>query len=104
PLPERRSRVRIPPTGPTLRASLAQWQSARLSNERPADRSRCEAPWPVSPVGNDARPSNGKARVRSPHRPPRVSESVAKLVVALRNFPLPHLALKGRRSRVIRTQ
>ena len=81
------------------RASLAQWQSARLSNERPAGRSRCEAPRPVSPVGNDARPSNGNARVRSPHRPPRVMESVAKLADAVRNFfPLPHLALKGRRS------
>jgi hypothetical protein len=32
-------------------ASLAQWQSARLSNERSADRSRCEAPWPVGPAG-----------------------------------------------------
>src|SRR5207237_175193 len=42
----RRSRVRIPPTGPALRASLAQWQSARLSNERSADRSRCGAPVP----------------------------------------------------------
>src|SRR5262249_1782319 len=27
----------------------------------------------------DTRPSNGKARVRSPHRPPRVLESVAKI-------------------------
>lgn len=45
-----------------------------MSNERPADRSRCEAPRPVRPVGKDARPSNGKPRVRVSHRPPRVLE------------------------------
>ena len=88
-----------------IRASLAQWQSARLSNERPADRSRCGAPRPVSPVGNDARPSNGKTRVRDPHRPPRVWRAWRNWQTQCAiSFPLPHFALTGRRSRVIRTQ
>ena len=57
---------------------------------------------PVSPVGDDARPSNGKARVRSPHRPPRVRRAWRNWQTQCAiSFPCHTLPVQGRRSRVI---
>jgi len=64
-----------PPDHP---ACLASSVAERSSVEREVSgsfplRGALSLPRPVSPAGHDARPSNGKPRVRLPHRPPRSS-------------------------------